>query len=266
MPEVTSHEPGSFCWIELNTSDPAAAKTFYTNLFGWDAEDTPAGPDMVYTMLRVKGADVGAMCGLQPEQKAHGVPPHWMTYVAVESADDAAAKAASLGGTVLAGAFDVMDVGRMAIIQDPTGATFCLWQAKANIGFKLVGDPGAFGWDELWTTDPSKAAEFYAGLFGWTAQESGADAPAPGGYTEWKLGGKSIGGMLKIVPEMGPVPPNWLPYFMVEDCDATADKAAASGGKLMVPPQDIPNVGRFSVIQDPQGAGFAIIKLTGPHA
>jgi predicted enzyme related to lactoylglutathione lyase len=262
MPEVKSHAPGAFCWIELNTSDPGAAKKFYTGLFGWDAEDTPAGPDMVYTMLRVGGLEVGAMCALQPDQKAHGVPPHWMSYIAVESADDAANKAKSLGGNVLADAFDVMDVGRMAILQDPQGATFCVWQAKAHIGFRLVAETGTFGWDELWTTDTNKAAEFYTGLFGWAAKDSGANM-AGGGYTEWQLGGQSIGGMMKIQPEMGPVPPNWLPYFMVEDCNATADKAAASGGKLFVPPTDIPNVGRFAVIQDPQGAVFAIIKLTG---
>jgi predicted enzyme related to lactoylglutathione lyase len=263
MPEVTGHAPGSFCWIELNTSDPGAAKKFYSGLFDWQTEDTPAGPDMVYTMLRIREREIGAMCGLQPDQKAHGVPPHWMTYIAVESADDAASKAASLGGTVLAGAFDVMDVGRMAIIQDPQGATFCVWQAKAHIGFRLVGETGTFGWDELWTTDRKKAAEFYTGLFGWGAKDSSAGAP--GDYTEWQNGGQSIGGMMEIAPEMGPVPPNWLPYFMVEDCNATADKAAASGGKVVVQPQDIPNVGRFSVISDPQGAVFAIIKLTG-HA
>ena len=264
MPEVTSHAPGSFCWIELNTSDPGAAKKFYTDLFGWAAEDTPAGPDMVYTMLRLRGLEVGAMCALQPEQKAHGVPPHWMTYISVESADDAAAKAGSLGATVLAGAFDVMDVGRMAIIQDPQGATFCVWQAKAHIGAKLVGETGTFGWDELWTTDRKKAAEFYEGLFGWGAKEG--DMGGMGVYTEWQNGGQSIGGMMEIAPEMGPVPPNWLPYLMVDDCDATANKATAAGGKLFVPPTDIPNVGRFSVIQDPQGATFAIIKLSGPHA
>ena len=261
MPEVTSHAPGSFCWVELNTSDPEAAKTFYTGLFGWQAEDTPAGPDMVYTMLRINGLEVGAMCGLQPEQKAHGVPPHWMSYISVESADNAAAKAASLGATVMAGAFDVMDVGRMAIIQDPQGAMFCVWQPKAHIGARLVGETGTFGWDELWTTDRKKAAEFYTGLFGWGAKEG--DMGEMGVYTEWQNGGQSIGGMMQISPDMGPVPPNWLPYFMVEDCDAVANKAAATGGKLFVPPTDIPHVGRFSVIQDPQGATFAIIKLTG---
>jgi predicted enzyme related to lactoylglutathione lyase len=164
----------------------------------------------------------------------------------------------------MAGAFDVMDVGRMAVIQDPQGAMFCVWQPKAHIGVRLVGETDTFGWDELWTTDSKKAVEFYTGLFGWTAKESSPGTPMP--YTEWQNGGQSIGGMLEIMPDMGPVPPNWLPYFMVEDCNATADKAAATGGKVLMPPTDIPNVGRFSVIQDPQGATFAIIKLTGPHA
>jgi uncharacterized protein len=264
MPEVTGHAPGSFCWIELNTSDPSAAKKFYTGLFDWEPEDMPAGPDMTYTMLKIRGLEVGAMCELQPAQKSQGVPPHWMTYIAVESADDAAKKAASLGGTVLMEPFDVMDVGRMAVLQDPQGAVFCVWQAKAHIGARLVGETGTFGWDELWTTDRKKAAEFYTGLFGWGAKES--HMGEMGVYTEWQNGGESIGGMMEISPEMGPIPPNWLPYFMVEDSNAIADKAAASGGKLFVPPTDIPNVGRFAVIQDPQGATFAIIKLTGPHA
>ena len=147
----------------------------------------------------------------------------------------------------------------MAVLQDPQGAVFCVWQAKAHIGARLVGETGTFCWDELWTTDPKKAAEFYAGLFGWEAKESSADAPA-GSYTEWVNAGQPIGGMLQISPEMGPVPPNWLPYFMVEDCDAAGEKATALGGKLQVPPTDIPNVGRFAVVQDPQGAMFSIFK------
>ena len=132
MPEVTSHAPGSFCWIELGTNDPDGAKSFYTGLFGWEAEDTPAGPDMVYTMLRIGGLDIGAMYKLGKEEAAQGVPPHWNSYVAVGSADEAAKKAKSLGGNVIADAFDVMEHGRMAIIQDPLGAAFCVWQAKAQ--------------------------------------------------------------------------------------------------------------------------------------
>jgi predicted enzyme related to lactoylglutathione lyase len=249
--------------MELNTSDTGAAKKFYNGLFDWQAEDMPAGPDMVYTMLRLQGLEVGAMCNLQPDQKAHGVPPHWMTYIAVENADDAAKKAASLGATVLAGPFDVMDVGRMAVLQDPQGATFCVWQAKAHIGARLVGEIGTFGWDELWTTDRKGAVDFYKGMFGWGAKEGSMGEM--GIYTEWQNEGQSIGGMMQIAPEMGQVPPNWLPYVMVADCDAIANKAAATGGKQFVPPTDIPNVGRFAVLSDPQGAMFAIIKLA-PHA
>lgn len=265
MPEVTSHPPGAFCWIELATSDPAGAKKFYSGLFGWEAQDRPVGPDMIYTMLTLRGLDVGALYQLDQKESAQGIPPHWNSYISVTSADDAAKKAASLGGNVLADAFDVMEHGRMAVLQDLQGAVFCVWQPKAHIGVKLVGEIGTFGWDELWTTDTGKAADFYTGLFGWTAKDSGANL-AGGSYTEWQLGGQSIGGMLQITSEMGPVPPNWLPYFMVADCDAIAEKATGSGGKVFVPPTDIPNVGRFSVIQDPQGATFAIIKLTGPHA
>jgi len=261
MPEVTSHAPGNFCWIELATNDPEGAKKFYSAVFGWEADDTPAGPDMVYTMLRIRGLDVAAMYKLGAEEAAAGIPPHWNSYIAVASADEAAKKAASLGGKVIVDAFDVMEHGRMAVIQDPLGAAFCVWQAKAHFGVKLVGETGTFGWDELWTTDRKKAAEFYTGLFGWKTK-GGDETLAGGPYTEWINGGQSIGGMMEITPEMGPVPPNWLPYFMVDDCNASADKAKALGGKLFVPPTDIPTVGRFSVVADPQGAMFAIIKLS----
>jgi predicted enzyme related to lactoylglutathione lyase len=259
MSEVKSHAPGAFCWIELNTCNVAAAKKFYGELFDWQADDSQAGPDMVYTMLKMRGMEVGAMCELQKEQKEQNVPPHWMSYIAVKSADEAAHKAEALGGVVLAGAFDVMDAGRMAIIQDPLGAHFCVWQARDNVGFQLAGENGTFVWDELWTTDRTKATAFYSGLFGWGAKESAAGVP--GGYTEWQNASQSIGGMMELTPEMGPIPSNWLPYFMVDDCNATAAKAVQVGGKLVMPPTDIPNVGRFSVIQDLQGATFAVIKL-----
>ena len=262
MPEVKEHAPGSFCWIELGTNDASAAKKFYSELFGWSFVDNPMGPDEFYTIFKIRGLDVAAMYTLREDQTSQGVPPHWMTYVSVASADDAAKKAASIGGKVVADAFDVMDAGRMAILQDPLGATLCAWQAKANTGIGLTGETGTLCWDELWTTDHKKAADFYTGLFGWVAKDSSADAP--GGYTEWVNGGQSIGGMMEITPEMGPVPPNWLPYFIVEDCDATADKVKSLGGKLQVPPMDIAHVGRFSVTQDPQGATFAIVKFSTP--
>lgn len=252
MTEVTRHEPGSFCWVELATTDGEAAKKFYGSLFGWGAEDSPAGPDMIYTMLKKKGKSVGALYTMRPDQK--GMPPNWMTYVTVASADEAAKKAKDLGGNVVMGAFDVMDVGRMAVIADPQGAMFSLWQPKKHIGAEVIDEPNAMSWCELQTTDTEAAKRFYTGLFGWGTKVGGD-------YTEWQNEGKSIGGMMKIAKEWGPVPPNWLVYFSVEDCDAMAKKAGDLGGGAIVPPSDIPNTGRFSVLRDPQGAVFAIVRL-----
>ncbi|HLG17761.1 MAG TPA: VOC family protein [Blastocatellia bacterium] len=258
MSHFDQHAPGSFCWIELGTSDAEAAKKFYTQLFGWTANDTAAGPDMVYTILQLAGKDAGALFKLTAEHQAQGVPPHWLSYISVKSADESAEKAQQLGGKVVMSPFDVMDVGRMAMIQDPTGATFAIWQARNHIGVRVKDEPGALCWNELATTDKMKAAEFYTKLFGWRAK---GDDPA---YTEWMLGEVPIGGMMEIRPEWGPVPPNWMPYIQVSDCNATAENAMALGGSLKVQPTDIPHVGRFATIQDPQGAVFSIVKLDHP--
>lgn len=249
--EVSQFAPGNFCWVELSTTDSAAAKTFYGGLFGWGTLDHDMGEQGVYTMFQKGGKAVGAMY-----QDASGhMPPHWSSYISVASADDAAAKARSLGGNVMMEPFDVMEVGRMAVIQDPTGAAFCVWQAKQHKGADIVDEPNAFCWDELNTHDCAAARQFYTSLFGWTAKGENAE------YVEFHLGDRAIGGMMAIKPEWGEVPPNWLPYFQVTDCDGVASKAGATGGKALVPPSDIPHVGRFSVIQDPQGAVFAIVQL-----
>jgi predicted enzyme related to lactoylglutathione lyase len=250
--EVTKHDPGSFCWAELATSDDAGAKSFYTTLFGWSYEDSPAGPDMVYTRLKKGGKDVGALYKIGAQQK--GMPPNWGVYVTVGSADKSAEKAKSLGGKILMEPFDVMDIGRMAVVQDPQGAVLSLWEPKKHIGAEVVNEVGALCWAELDTTDTPSAKKFYTGLFGWGTK----DSPE---YTEWLRGETSIGGMMKIPKEWGPVPPNWLIYFAVNDPDATAKKIAELGGSAIVPPMDIPGAGRFAVLRDPQGAVFAIYKM-----
>ena len=254
MPEITRHEPGSHCWSELATSDPTAAKAFYNSLFGWDAEDTPAGPDMVYTLLRLRGQDVAALYKQDKVEAEHGVPPHWNVYIAVESADASAARARELGGKVLMEPFDVMEHGRMAIVQDPTGGTICAWQARKHIGARVVREPGSACWVELYTSDTGKAASFYSQLFGWKAKESP-------GYTEFYLGDQGVGGMMAIDPTWGPVPSHWIVYFQVADLDAAAAKARSLGGKLRVEPRDVGEVGRFAIPLDPQGAEFALIRL-----
>lgn len=258
MQQTPDYAPGTFCWVELGTTDSNAAKEFYTKLFGWTFEDSPVGPGMVYTMLKKDGKDVGALYQMPPEMTQMGIPPNWLSYVSIESADETAAKAKSLGGTLMKEPFDVMTVGRMAVIQDPTGAVFAIWQAGTHKGGSAIGEPNTLCWNELMTTDSAKAGDFYTGLFGWTKNVMNM---GPMEYTIFENGGeRGAGGMLTITPEMGPVPPNWMVYFAVEDCDATAQMTADLGGKIMKPAEDIPGIGRFAVLTDAQGAAFAIIK------
>jgi hypothetical protein len=257
MPVITRHEPGSHCWSELATSDAAAAKKFYSALFGWEADDTPAGPDMIYTLLRLRGQDVGALYKQDKGEAEHGVPPHWNVYVATESADATAARAKELGGKILMEPFEVMEHGRMAIVQDPSGATLCAWQARKHLGARVVREPGAACWIELYTNDTKSAGSFYSQLFGWRLKESP-------GYTEFHLGDRGVGGMMAIDPTWGQVPPHWIVYFQVADPDATATKARSLGAQLHVEPRDIPEVGRFAIPVDPQGAEFAVIRVDRP--
>jgi predicted enzyme related to lactoylglutathione lyase len=251
--------PGTFCWAELATTDGMGAKKFYSELFGWTTHDSTIGPDMVYTILKLDGKDVGAL--YQKGEMMKEVPTHWASYISVGSADEVAAKAKSLGGTVMKEPFDVSDVGRMAVIVDPTGAAFCIWQANKHTGYGVKGQPNTVSWNELLTTDTARAIDFYSKLFGWVANTHGA----PMEYTEWMNGEEHVGGMMQIAPHMGPVPPHWGIYFAVDDCDATFQKATSLGARALVPPMDIENVGRFAVIQDPQDAVFSIIKLTEKH-
>jgi len=220
--------------------------------------DNPVGPDMVYTMLKLNGKDVAALYQLSPEMKDQGIPPHWLSYISVTSADESADKANKLGATVMKEPFDVMTVGRMAVIQDPTGAVFALWQAGTHHGVGTYNVPGSFCWNELGTTNTSKASEFYTSLLGWTANTQNF---GPMEYTMFQNGERPAGGMYKLTPEMGPVPPHWLVYFAVDDCDAKVALATSLGAQVMKPADDIPGIGRFAIMLDPQGAAFALIKL-----
>jgi len=257
MTVTATHAPGTFCWVDLSAHDAEAAKRFYPALLGWSVNDMKYGEaeHEVYTMFEVDGRQVAASAAMGEDQKQQ-MPPFWLSYVAVESADETARRATELGGTVLAGPFDVLDAGRMAIVQDPTGAAFALWQPKRHQGAGLVGQPGALCWNELGTTDTARAREFYTSLFGWTTQEMDTGMP----YTMFMNGEQMVGGMYGLTPDM-PMPPAWLPYFAVDDADATAEQARSLGGQVLMEPQDIPNIGRFALIRDPQGAIFYIIKL-----
>ncbi len=259
MPEFTKHETGTFCYTELVSSDPAASGNFYTELFGWGRNDQDMGEFGIYTQFQIGGKIVAAQYKMTPEQEGMKVPPNWGQYVTVNDVEATTAKVAELEGQVVMGPMDVLDYGRMSVLADPAGAVFCIWQPQANIGVELRDDPGAMCWNELMTTDAEGAKSFYGKLFGWEPQSM--DMGDMGEYTLFnRSGGQAAGGMMAIQPEMGNIPPHWLVYFAVEDVDASLAKSESLGGEALVPPTDIPEVGRFSVIKDPVGAVFAIYK------
>lgn len=254
MPERNGYTPGTPGWVDIGT-DVEAAKAFYAPLFGWSAQD--AGPVEETGGYGFFLKDGRLVAGYGPQQ-APG-PPFWTTYVIVSDADDVAKKVEQAGGTVVLAAVDVMTAGRMAVFQDPQGAYISVWQPGDHQGAQLVNEPGALAWNELQTRDPEGSKAFYTAVFGWE-QHTHAEGPMP--YTEFKVGGASIAGMLPMPPMIPKeVPPHWLVYFAVDDTDAAVAKAGELGGVVRMPPMDVP-VGRFSVLADPQGATFAVIRLS----
>lgn len=243
MAERTSYAPGTFSWSELATSDADAAKAFYGAVFGWSFEDIPVGDDQVYTMASRDGGQVAALF-VSDEPR-----PHWNCYVTVESADASAARAKELGAKVLAEPFDVMEVGRMAVLADPAGAILSIWQAGTSIGATRVNTPGALTWNDLMTPDAGAAAEFYGGLFGWTTDE----IPGAGGYRVIKNGERSNGGMMPTQD----APPCWIPYFGHEDVKRLVGEVDGLGGTVLNGPIDM-GQGTIAVLSDPQGAVFAV--------
>ncbi|HEY7255448.1 MAG TPA: VOC family protein [Solirubrobacterales bacterium] len=256
MTVMTKYEPGTLCWIDLGTPDQDAAGEFYGSLFGWQLhEDENAEETGGYRTAQLDGKNVGGVMKLMQE----GQPPAWMNYVAVEDADATTQGARDHGGSVLVEPMSVLDYGRMAVLADPTGAVFGIWQAGRNIGADLVRETGAVAWNELNTRDPETAKSFYGDLFSWSFEDE--EYEGTGTYTTIKLGDESIGGVIDItgrVPEE--VPNNWLVYFAVEDADATLATAEEGGGTVAFGPMDIPRVGRIAVLQDPFGAAFAVIQ------
>jgi uncharacterized protein len=243
--------PGKPNWVDLGTPDLAASRQFYSQLFGWTADVSDDPQFGGYTTFRKDGKPVAGAGGLSTE----GQTPAWSTYLATDNAEAVAAKVEENGGTVVAPPMDVGEEGRMAVFADPTGAPFSVWQAGNNPGAQMFNAPGSLSWNELTTRDPAGAKQFYGAVFGWEAKDT------PDGdtkYTMWRLGGQPVGGMMQL---SGPadLPPLWMVYFAVEDCDATAQTAARLGGEVAVAPAN--NVqGRFAVLNDPQGAVFSIIQ------
>jgi predicted enzyme related to lactoylglutathione lyase len=252
--EFERYENGVPSWVDLGSPEQAKEKEFYGGLFGWNC---PEGPPEAggYSVCDIGGKTVA---GLGPQMNPDA-PPMWLSYVNVDSVDDTVAKIKANGGTVFMEPMDVMEAGRMAVFADPLGAVIGLWQPKEHMGAQLANEPGTLCWTELITTDLDAAKAFYKAVFGWDAETQESEGgPA---YTEWKLSGRSIGGMMLKSPEMpAEMPPLWGVYFAVADTDASVAKAQELGGSLIMPPMDI-EPGRFAILADPEGVMFNVLAL-----
>jgi len=243
-------------WIELMTSDENAAVRFYDDLFGWadDPQEVPGedGNGGTYHLATLGGDNIA---GIGTEGQP-GVPPHWSVYFAVDNVEAVAGKVPAAGGQVIVPPMDVMDLGRMAIVADPTGGSVGLWEAKLHKGFGRRNEPGAVTWCELLTDDSAKASAFFTSILGVPATEM---PMGDHGYTMLGPDQQQGAGIMSKTPEMTSIPTMWGVYFEVADTDAAVAKARDLGATVMQEPTDI-MPGRFAMLLDPQGAVFGIIK------
>ncbi len=255
---------GAPCWFELSSTDPDASLAFHAALFGWGHVHNDMGEMGNYTFLRNANGTIGALCGMPPGSE--GRPSSWGVYFGVVDLDASVVRARELGGQLLFDPFEVPGHGRGAVIADPTGAVFSLWQpaAQADAGDFTMFEDHAIGWVELATRDAPAAKAFYSALLGWDFQPTAV--PAPGvDYAEYSVAGTRFGGVMAMTAEWGDMPSHWSLYIPVPDVDACLARGVELGGKVCVPAFDAPGVGRIARLDDPTGAGVYVIKLIG-HA
>jgi uncharacterized protein len=256
MAAIRRYVPGKFCWTVLGTKDTAGAKKFYRGVFGWKVVDFPMGPgDAKYSMLRVKGKDACALYPMSGDQRKMKAPPFWLPYISVANVDSTVKKARSAGGKVAMAPMDVMDKGRMAIIMDPTGAGFAIWQAGTHRGAGLDDTTGTVCWHDLSTSKPSASAKFYSKVFGWKTADLDFDGNS---YHLFKLGKRGICGMWP--EQMKKLPPCWVTYWQVSNCARSVAKAKRLGGRALLDTIEVPDTCRFALLKDPQGAPFGILQ------
>lgn len=268
-----AYQHGLFTWADISTPDPEASKTFYTRLFGWEAEDQhdPDGT-YLYTMLSRDGKTVAGL-GPQPGDGEQTMPAMWNSYITVDDVNATVDGWVLARGTVVMPPMDVFDSGRMAVVADPEGAIVALWQPNQHIGAEIFNVPGALNWNELNTRDPAAAREFYGKVLGWEFelyQREGAED-----YWLIKLPEKKQGpplsnddyngGILTLGDEFpAEVPAYWSVYFTTADVDADAAKVAELGGSVVAGPMDTP-AGRIAVVSDSTGAIFNLLTPPAPQ-
>jgi predicted enzyme related to lactoylglutathione lyase len=246
---------GRFVWHELHTTDRTAAMKFYAQLFAWEVKDTPMGPGEPYGLCLMNGKD---MAGITKSKAPPNVPPHWVPYIGVDDVDASAAKVKSLGGKIGADPMDIPNVGRFAVAFDPAGAVFCLYKHAKPADAEPERPPvGSFCWDELMTADPAAAAKFYSALFGYSVEEK--DMGPMGTYRILKRGDRQTAGIMKSPPG-APAMAHWITHVAVKNVDESNRNAGEIGGKTLMPPTDIPGIGRFAVIADPTGAAISLFS------
>jgi uncharacterized protein len=243
---------GRFVWHELLTADPDAAQKFYSKVMGWGTQVFP-GPEP-YTMWKAGDNMVGGMMPLPPDAVA---PPHWLGYVSTANVDRTADAAQQKGATIMVPPTDIPDVGRFAVLTDPFGAEFAIYQAKeGSAGPGGSPKEGEFSWHELTTSDVTAAFDFYQSLFGWE-KTSAMDMGELGVYQMFGVDGDTFGGMFKQPPDM-PGPPSWQHYVKVDDVKRVVEVVKADGGQVINGPMEVPGGDWIANCIDPQGAVFAL--------
>lgn len=252
------YDEGIFCWVELATRDASAAKQFYKALFGWQFQDFPMEEGNPYAMAFKGERSVAALLGLTPDMQARKVPPHWQSYINVKDIDQTTQRWQDQGGGVMCPPADVQEYGRMAVVQDPTGAVVSLWQAGSHIGAGVVNEVNTFCWAELQTRGADKAAEFYQSVFDWQIETE----DKPPYYVTAQVNGHMNCGMFDMdkVNLPAEIPSTWAVYFNVANLDQSLETVKSLGGKALIEPVAI-DVGRFVTIADPQGAVLTIMEL-----
>lgn len=247
---------GDFIWYELLTSDPAAAKRFYDPVAGWTIEDQPAG-DIDYRMIDAGDGPVGGTMTLTRDMTDQGAKPRWLGYIGVDDVDATVAAIEARGGHIVMPAFDMEEVGRIALASDPQGNAFYVMRgasAEASTSF----DPEKYGhaaWNELQTSDLEAAKDFYPAIFGWTLGEV-MPMPGMGDYQFIDHGGRMIGAMMTALPN---APTGWGFAFFNRDVDAAATRIAELGGTVVDGPMEVPGDQRAVMATDPEGVPFMLV-------